>query len=478
MTYIYELADSSNNGPTDAQSNFGLFTWNGSAQPAAVAIHDLTSILGAGGPLAGTPGSLNYTISGVPQWGGQMLFEQGNGTYDIVVWAEPTIWNGTSEVAAPNTPISITLGTAASVSIYDPMVGTSPVELLGTTSQVNVNVVDHPIIIQVTPTTTTTTTPPPPPPSSTYTATAATISANFNALNTNTSVSSIVISDNAAVTLSVAQLQNDGHALGELQNANGSPYTIDATDTAADLSADLNALNTNSHVAAISISDGGALTLTAAQVTTDATALSEVTGSFGEVVADTGAHISSDLSALAADTHLSSITVTDGAMLTVASSQYAADTAVLDKISGAHTVEITGYTGTSYTAEELTYNASGALTEQTYVNTNGTLSITGLEGGLTFQSSAHNESITVSNSGDTFVFDSGFAAETISGYRPGKDILDISDSLASSASAVLADASKDGHGGTLINFGDGETIELAGISLSQLRHYSSEMHFF
>ena len=155
MTYIYELADSSNNGPTDAQSNFGLFTWNGTAQPAAVAIHDLTSILGAGGPLAGTPGALNYTISGVPQWGGQMLFEQGNGTYDIVVWAEPTIWNGTSEVAAPNTPISVTLGTAANVSIYDPMVGTSPVESLGTTTQVDVNVVDHPIIIQVTPTSTT-----------------------------------------------------------------------------------------------------------------------------------------------------------------------------------------------------------------------------------------------------------------------------------------------------------------------------------
>src|SRR5262249_51854496 len=78
---------------------------------------------------------------------------QGNGTYDIVVWAEPDIWNENtnSPIAAPNTPISLTLGSAANVSIYDPMSGSTPVQSLGTTSQVNVNVVDHPIIIQVTP---------------------------------------------------------------------------------------------------------------------------------------------------------------------------------------------------------------------------------------------------------------------------------------------------------------------------------------
>jgi hypothetical protein len=150
-TFIYELMDSHNNGATDPESNYGLFNWDGSAKPAAVALHNFTSILSAGGGLSGTPGSLGYSISGVPQWGGQMLFEQGNGTYDIVVWAEPDIWNEStnSATAAPNTSVSVTLDSAANVSIYDPLTGTSAVQSLGTTNQVNVNVTDHPIIIQV-----------------------------------------------------------------------------------------------------------------------------------------------------------------------------------------------------------------------------------------------------------------------------------------------------------------------------------------
>jgi hypothetical protein len=156
-TYIYELADSRNNGPADAESRYGLFDWSGAARPAAVAIHNLTRILGAGGPPARGPGALTYALSGTPAQGGQMLFEmlfeQGDGAYDLVVWAEPDIWDEAADrpIAAADTPLRLTLAQAAQVSIYDPMLAAAPVRALGTTRQASFDVTDHPIIVQVRP---------------------------------------------------------------------------------------------------------------------------------------------------------------------------------------------------------------------------------------------------------------------------------------------------------------------------------------
>jgi Ca2+-binding RTX toxin-like protein len=153
MTYIYELMDSHNNGASDSESHFGLYNWDGTPKLAATAIHDLTTILTSHGTLNGAAGSLDYTVSGLPQWGGQMLLEQGDGTYDVVVWAEPDIWNENSStpITAPNTAITLNLANAASVSIYDPMTGTSAVQSLGTTNKAVFNVTDHPLIVQITP---------------------------------------------------------------------------------------------------------------------------------------------------------------------------------------------------------------------------------------------------------------------------------------------------------------------------------------
>jgi hypothetical protein len=156
-TYIYELMDEGVSSNND-QMNYGLFTTTGTAKVAATAIHNFTSILTSHGALSGTPGSLDYTISGTPTWGGQELLQQGDGTYDIVVWNEPDIWNesNATPITAGNTPITINLANAASVKIYDPMTGTTAVQSLGTTNTVSFNVVDHPVIVEVTPTTTTT----------------------------------------------------------------------------------------------------------------------------------------------------------------------------------------------------------------------------------------------------------------------------------------------------------------------------------
>jgi len=151
MTYIYELAESQDRGPTDTESHFGLFAHDWSPKLSATAIHNFTTVLTDGGALNGAADTLDYTIQGTPQWGGQMLFQEGDGTKDIVVWNEPDIWNDSANtpIAAPNTPITIDLASAANVSIYDPMNGSAPVQSLGLTSHITFNVTDHPLIVEI-----------------------------------------------------------------------------------------------------------------------------------------------------------------------------------------------------------------------------------------------------------------------------------------------------------------------------------------
>ena len=152
MTYLYELVDLQPYWPSDnIQSHFGLFNADWSPKLSATAIHNFTTVLTDGGALNGAPGTLDYTIQGTPQWGGQMLLQEGDGTKDIVVWAEPDIWNTSTHtpIAAPNTPITIDLATAANVTIYDPMKGSTPVQSLGTTSHITFDVTDHPLIVEI-----------------------------------------------------------------------------------------------------------------------------------------------------------------------------------------------------------------------------------------------------------------------------------------------------------------------------------------
>jgi Ca2+-binding RTX toxin-like protein len=166
--FIYELIDNTDSGG-GAWNYGGLFNGDWSAKPAATAIHNLTTVLttGQGDTVAAAP---TYTVSGLNGYHDSMVVHESNGTYDIVVWDEPTIWNSTthSEVAAPTQTATINLGTAVgSYSVYDPLSGTTAVASGGSTSQISVQVTDHPVIVELhgaapAPT-------PPPPPTTTTT---------------------------------------------------------------------------------------------------------------------------------------------------------------------------------------------------------------------------------------------------------------------------------------------------------------------
>ena len=152
-TYLYQLLDAYQTGSPQGNDGYGLFDTGNNPKLAATGIHNLTTILADPGASASsfTPTALDYSVSGLPATGNSLAIGKSDGTTDIAVWAEPDLWNAAtkSEVAAPTETVTVNLGSARQVSVYDPLVGTSPVATYAGTSSVQVQVSDHPLILQV-----------------------------------------------------------------------------------------------------------------------------------------------------------------------------------------------------------------------------------------------------------------------------------------------------------------------------------------
>lgn len=152
QTYVYQLLDAY--AGNSQEEHFGLFRLDNSPKPAATAIHNLTTILNDGGSNAGSfgTGALDVTVSNAPASGQTLLTQKSNGSYQIITWAEPDIWNQASNqaisVAATNEIISF--GTSfQTVEVFDPLVSTAPIQTYYNVSSVSVGVTDHPLIVQL-----------------------------------------------------------------------------------------------------------------------------------------------------------------------------------------------------------------------------------------------------------------------------------------------------------------------------------------
>jgi len=165
--------------------------------------------------------------------------------------------------------------------------------------------------------------------------TAANVSANIALLNSNASVSAITLTDagTPTLTLTAAQVANDTTALSKITNAT---YSITVTDTAANVSTYIAALNANAHLTSITITGTGTqtLTLTAAQAEGNASAFSKISNAaYNVAVSDTAANIAASISALNGNAHLTSIVATD-ASVSAGVSTFNTDETALDKIVG------------------------------------------------------------------------------------------------------------------------------------------------
>jgi serralysin len=133
--YFYALYD-------DSSGDFGLFNSNGTARPAATALHDLTTLLADTGSTAGsfTPGSLNYTLSGTQTTDNSILIEKSNGSFWIGLWNE----GGTTHT------VTVTLPSVASeIEVFDPITGTSEIESASNASSISVSLGADPLLIEI-----------------------------------------------------------------------------------------------------------------------------------------------------------------------------------------------------------------------------------------------------------------------------------------------------------------------------------------
>jgi serralysin len=140
--YYYAMFD-------DMSGNWGMFNADNTPRPAAIALHNLTTLLADTGANAATftPGSLTYSLGGTQTGDNAYLIEKSNGSF----WL--SLWNETEAANSPHT-VTVTLGgQAASVIEFDPLTGTSSIQSWSNVSSVQLALPDHPVLLEVIPTT-------------------------------------------------------------------------------------------------------------------------------------------------------------------------------------------------------------------------------------------------------------------------------------------------------------------------------------
>ncbi len=138
-TAVYLLRDRTDEG---GNQTFGFFRRDYTPRKAAVYLHNLTTILADRGRPA-KPGQLQCSIPEQPATVHEMLLQKSDGTFALVVWGERL--KGADEV-------TVRLGRAfPKVSVYDPTVGTRPVQARENVAELKLTLSDHPLIVMVPP---------------------------------------------------------------------------------------------------------------------------------------------------------------------------------------------------------------------------------------------------------------------------------------------------------------------------------------
>ena len=235
-TYLYELFDrDSSAANTNPEANFGLFNSDGTPKLAATAIHNLTTILaddGKGGLQPTDP--LNYTLSNMPATGNSMVLGKSNGAYELVVWAEPKLWNDATDTELTNAAQTVTVNLGAvhhSVKVYDTLTGTTAIASYTDVSTITIPVSDHPLIIEID---APPTTPPAPDTRTSVSGTAAEIVPQLSDLSESTALQTITLTDSHVLQVASKatmdyMIAHYGNALSKIQGG----YSFSVTNTAA-----------------------------------------------------------------------------------------------------------------------------------------------------------------------------------------------------------------------------------------------------
>jgi len=139
-TAVYLLRDRTDEG---GNQTFGFFKPDNTPRLGATYLHNLTTIL-ADQASSATPGVLDYAIPSPPETVHDLLLQKSDGRFELIVWNE-RFTGGSNTVT-----VELDAG-VASVTLYDPTSGTSPIRNLGEARSVDLTLSDHPVIIEVIP---------------------------------------------------------------------------------------------------------------------------------------------------------------------------------------------------------------------------------------------------------------------------------------------------------------------------------------
>jgi hypothetical protein len=159
-TYIYELLDEKPDPQNEnGQKHFGLFRNDNTPKPAANAIHNLTGILRTSRS-AGTPAcepdypSRPLSLHGMPVSGRSLLLKKADGRYLLALWNEVPFWDRATgkPLNAAVAKVQVDFSTANNIVLYDPIISSDPLERHTDLQQVAVDVPDHVILLEISPT--------------------------------------------------------------------------------------------------------------------------------------------------------------------------------------------------------------------------------------------------------------------------------------------------------------------------------------
>ena len=136
-TSVYLLRDRADEA---GNQRFGFYRPDYTPRKAALYLHNLTTILADKGELR-EPGNLDYSIPDEPATVHDMLLQNSDGTFQLVVWGERV--KGADRV-------TVHLGgTHASVKVYDPTIGTEPVQTHDSVNSLTLTLGDHPLVVAI-----------------------------------------------------------------------------------------------------------------------------------------------------------------------------------------------------------------------------------------------------------------------------------------------------------------------------------------
>jgi hypothetical protein len=121
---------------------FGFYRPDYTPRPAAVYLHNLTTILADRSPLK-QPGKLAYSIPGQPVTVHDLLLQKSDRTFELIVWGEQVQGSSTVQVKLR--------AAAPSLKIYDPTSGTSPTQTLQDVDSISLILSNRPVVIEAPP---------------------------------------------------------------------------------------------------------------------------------------------------------------------------------------------------------------------------------------------------------------------------------------------------------------------------------------